>query len=77
MEAAGTSKTLVNLYQTTECNNSEDSHLQKISYLSELFPKLSTACGEKAHSSMCTAKTHYNCKLLLISLEKQIKNNNE
>jgi hypothetical protein len=27
MEAASTSETLVNLYQTTRCNNPEDSHL--------------------------------------------------
>jgi hypothetical protein len=28
MEAACTSETLVNFYQTTQCNNPEDSHLQ-------------------------------------------------
>jgi hypothetical protein len=27
MEAASTSETLVNFYQTTQCNNPEDSHL--------------------------------------------------
>jgi hypothetical protein len=30
MEAANTSETLVNFYQTARCNNPEDSHLQDI-----------------------------------------------
>jgi hypothetical protein len=30
MEAVSTSETLVNFYQTTECNNPEDSHLQSV-----------------------------------------------
>jgi hypothetical protein len=34
MEAARTSETLVNFYQTTRRYNPEDSHLQKIKYLS-------------------------------------------
>jgi hypothetical protein len=29
MEAARTSETLVNFYQTTQCYNPEDSHLQR------------------------------------------------
>jgi hypothetical protein len=32
MEAARTSETLVNFYQSTRCYNPEDSHLQLISY---------------------------------------------
>jgi hypothetical protein len=30
MEAASISETSVNFYQTTQCNNPEDSHLQDI-----------------------------------------------
>jgi hypothetical protein len=33
MEAASTSETLVNFYQTTWCNNPEDSHLHNNQYL--------------------------------------------
>jgi hypothetical protein len=33
MEAARTSKTLVNFYQTTRCYNPEDSHLRGIGWL--------------------------------------------
>jgi hypothetical protein len=37
MEAASTSKTAVNFYQTTRINISEDSHLQCFRYLRRLF----------------------------------------
>jgi hypothetical protein len=33
MEAANTSETTVNFYDTARCNNPEDSHLQKLGTL--------------------------------------------
>jgi hypothetical protein len=36
MEAASTYETLVNFYQTTQCNNPEDSYLQKAPHESEV-----------------------------------------
>jgi hypothetical protein len=39
MEAARTSETLVNLYQTTRCYNPEDSHLYKHYCYKKPFPR--------------------------------------
>jgi hypothetical protein len=36
MEAASTSETLVNFYQTTRCNNPEDSHHQELNSMCKL-----------------------------------------
>jgi hypothetical protein len=45
MEAARTSETLVDFYQTTRCNNTEDSHLLTMNFepkVEWIFMKLST-----------------------------------
>jgi hypothetical protein len=41
MEAARTSETLVNLYQTTRCYNPEDSHLQVICIIATAYKRKS------------------------------------